>query len=491
MIGLQVDRGWLVLAAGSISLEISSPFFSPDTVPGTTSLPFGLPMEGNQALLDFPHLRAAQGERIADEPVQFFVDGQLYRVGALVYLDCDEERGLYAYNFIADAADLQARIAGVSLPALALGRVPLSLVPDADDYALPCLRNLDFYGEKLPAYCGVVNYYRSGAYDLSPAGKRSPVVPFLRFIPLLRRVFGALGYALTGPWLLEPEAQALVVYSDRAVENADGSLPTDFDVNRHVPNVGVADLLVGAQKLLGLAYSFHPVRKEVSIRALRDVVGDPAYRERTGGPARTTALTASGYVLKMELEDDELNKTLDTGWAELRVGAGQQTISTSLGTLHVVREVDANDAQAREWLVPAVAAKGASPAFGLGDDSRCGLRLLFDRGLCVASDGQLYPLATSGCEDFLGDPAGTSTLHWDGPAGLYATWHAAWLDFLDRASTREMPVDFRVADLLTLDPARKELVERRKYLWEKIRLQLKTTGRYLESAEFTYRFVRV
>ena len=155
MIGLRVDRGWLVLAPGTITLEISSPFFSPDSVPGTTSLPFGLPVAGNQQTLNFPHLRAEQGERIADEPVQFYIDGQLRWVGALVYLDCDEPRGLYAYNFVADAADLQARIAGVSLPALELGRVPLTLVPDADDYALPCLRNGDFYGEKLPAYCGV------------------------------------------------------------------------------------------------------------------------------------------------------------------------------------------------------------------------------------------------------------------------------------------------------------------------------------------------
>ena len=492
MIGLKVSRGWLVLAPGTISMEISSPLFSTNSVPGTISYPFALPMEGNLEALNFPHVRADHGERVAPEPVEFYIDGQLRWVGALVYLDCDEEKQLFAYNFVADAADLQSRIEGVSVASLDLGTVPLELRPDAADYALPCLRNAAFYGEKGPVYCGIVNYYHAGAYNQNPGGKRSPVVPFLRLIPLLRRVLAAVGYTLAGPWLDEPEAQALVLYSDRAVENADGTLPTQFALNRHVPDIGIPELFISLQKLLGLAYGFHPVRREVSIRALRDVLADEQYLERTGGPAHTTALTLSGWTLKLALEDgDDLNKTLDTSWAQLRVGAGQQELSTEAGTLHVVSEQDPADPNNREWLVPAVQAKGASLAFELGDDSRCGLRLLFDRGLQPDSFQQRYPLATSGCTDFFGFNCGTSTLHWDGPNGLYATWHATWLTFLDQASTKECTMAFRVADLLTLDPGRKEMVRHRKYLWEKVRLSLKTTGNQLETADYTYRYTKL
>ncbi len=302
----------------------------------------------------------------------------------------------------------------------------------------------------------------------------------------------ALDYTLSGPWLNEPEALAMVIYSDRSVENADGSLPFDFAVNRHVPAIEAASLLVSLQKFLGLAYTFHPVRREMSIRALRGVLEGTDYVARTGGPARSTAIATSGYVLTMGLEsDDELNKTLDTSWATLRVGAGQQALSTDAGTLHVVREADPADGNGREWLVPAVEAKGASPAFEQADDSRCGLRLLFDRGLQRDSQQQFYPLATWGREDFSGLPRGLSTLRWAGDNGLYATWHAGWLDFLDRATTKEMTMDFGVVDLLALDPARRELVRHRKYFWEKVRLSLKTTGRYLETAEFTYRYTRV
>ncbi|WP_201979395.1 hypothetical protein [Hymenobacter rubidus] len=491
MIGLKVAAGWLVLAPGTITVDINSPFFNPDSVPGTITYPFGLPVAGNAQALNFPDVRAAQGDVVAPEPCKFYIDEQLRWVGSLVYLECDEKKGLYAYNFVADAADLQARIEGVTLPSLDLGRVPLQLVHNAADYALPCVRNYTFYGGEVANYGMTLNYYANGTYR--PAGTlayHQPIVPFLRLVPLLHRVLGAVGYALSGPWLDTPEAQAAILYSDRTVEQADGSLPADFAVNRHVPDLEVGALLVQLQKVYGLGYGFHPKRRELSIRALRDVIADPAYLDRTGGLGRSTAVTQTGWVLSMGLEsDDELNKTLDTGWATLRVGNGKQTLSTEAGTLHVVEEPDYIN-PARTWRLPAVDAKGASLAFGVGDDSHCGLRLLYDRGLCPDSQQQLYPLATWDREDMHGNTVGPSTLHWDGEAGLYATWHRAWLDFLDRATTREVLMEFRVADLLTLDPARKELVYWQKYLWEKVSLSLKTTGRRLEAATFTYRLSR-
>jgi hypothetical protein len=493
MIGLQVAAGWLELASGTISLDINSPYFSAESVPGTTTYPFGLPMSpGNLRRLDFPHLRAEQGERVPDEPCSFYIEGNLRWVGALVYLDCDEERGLLAYHFVADAADLASRLDGVHLPQLELGTAQLELRPDAADYALPCVRNAVFYdADQVPAYAQVLNYYRGGTYQARPGGKRSPVVPFLRLVPLLRRIMAALGYGLSGPWLDLPEVQQLILYCDRAAEDFTGLVPAQIQLNRHVPDIGVADLLVDLQKFCGLAYDFHPVRRELRIRALRDVIADPAYVPRVGGPAKTTAVTADGYTLQMELEaDDELNKTLDTGWQKLVVGNGKEVISTRAGTLHAVREADPLDID-RQWLVPAVAAKGATAYGGGGDDSRCGLRLLFDRGLHPDSQGQPYPLATWGALDFAGNTIGQSTLHWEGLTGLYATWHAGWLAFLSRAASKERTVQFGLADLLALDPARKELVEGRKYLWEKVSLSLSTTGQPLATAAYTYRYTRL
>lgn len=494
MVTLKVAAGWLELAAGTLTLEVRNPFFEPDTVPGTLSYPFGLPMSaGNLVRLNFPHLRADQGQVVAPEPAQLYVDGVLLRVGSLVYLSCDEAQQLYACNFLADAADLASRIEGVLLPTLDLGTVPLLLAYDAADYALPCLRNALFYDkEKVPAYKGIVNYYRDGSYLQATSDKQAPVVPFPRLVPLLRRVLACFGYALSGPWL--EQATSLVLYSDRAAEDAAGNLPARIALNRHVPAISVGELLLSLQKLFGLAYSFHPVRRELHVATLASVLADPAYVARAGaGPARTTAVVeAGGWALEMALEsDDELNKTLDVGWAKYTVGAGKQALSTSAGTLHVVREADPLDA-GRQWLVPAVAAKGASPYGGGGDDSRCGLRLLYDRGLQPDSTGSAYPLATWGTLNYAGQPVGTRSLHWDSSAGLYAQGHAAWLAFLDAATTKERTLPFTVAELLSLDPARKELVDQRKYLWQTVSLKLSTTGgRPLQAADYTYRYTRL
>jgi hypothetical protein len=494
MIGITVAAGALDLAAGTISMDISSPYFEADTVPGTITYPFGLPMSPtNQQALGFPHVRADVGEKLAPEPASFYIDGVLRWVGSLVYLDCDEDAQLYEYNFVADAADLASRIDGVSLVSLPLGTEPLVLETDNPLYALPCLRNKTFYdADKVKDYCQIINYY-SGSYKVNPGGKRSPMVPFLRLVPLIRRVFGAVGYAVSGPWLDLPEVQRLVIYSDRAAEDAEGKLLAEFALNRHVPDMNVGDLLIQLQKFFGLAYDFHPVRRELRIKALRDVIADPTYVDRTGGPARTTAVTTDGFTLEMGLEsDDDLNKTLDTGWKKMVIGRGKEVISTDAGTLHVVREKDPLDAS-REWLLPAVEVKGASLAFETGDDSRCGLRLLYDRGLQDDALGYLgkYPLATWDMVNCQGATVGQSTLHWDGDNGLYATWHAGWLAFLDRATSKERSMQFRVADLLSLDPARKEMVDNKKYLWEKVSLSLSTTGSALETATFTYRYTRL
>jgi hypothetical protein len=493
MIGLKVALGWLALASGTLSLEISSPFFSAETIPGTISYPFALPMSaGNLVALGFPHVRADQGEAVAPEPVELYLDGVLRWVGRLVYLGCDEQEQHLEYHFVADAADLATQLEGLRLPQLALGTVLLELRPDAALYALPCLRNSLFYDkEKVPDYGGVVNYYYQGDYPLVVGGKRSPIVPFPRLVPLLKKVFAALGYELAGDWLDLPEVQQLVLYSDRAAEDALGQVLVTFALNRHVPDLPVADLLLELQKFFALGFDFHPVRRLVRIRALRDVVADPAYVARAAGPAKTTAVTSEGYTLVMGLEaDDELNKTLDTGWAKLVVGNGKEELRTEAGTLHVVREADPLH-PTRQWLVPAVEVKGASLAFDQGDDSRCGLRLLFDRGLHADSNTQPYPLATSGNVGYLGVAVGQSTLHWAGPWGLYATWHQGWLDFLGRATTRECQVPFTIADLLTLDAGQKELVGGKKYLWERVSLRLPTGGRALESAQFTYRYCRL
>ena len=470
MIALKTAAGWLDLLPGTIGIEISNPYFRYDAVPGVTTYPFGLPMSPkNLRDLNFSHLVAAQGQVVPPVPVEFYLDGLLWRLGSLVYQDFQPERRVLQYQFVSAAGDLATQIEGLRLGTMDLGgELLFESQPFNVDYALGTIRNVSFYGEDSPpGYSGFLNGYANGDYT-------GDVAPQPRLVPLLRRALGAVGYSLTGDWLTSPEARQLVLYSDRVT----GGL---VNLAEHVPpEMSPGQLLVALQKLLGLGYDFSPARREVRISRLRDIARNPEYVVRDPGRlTRSTPPLADGFTLELSLEpQDELTKALDTSWTRLVVGAGKTPIKTDAGTL----VCDTPSGQ----LMPIVEMKGAGPSALLNEVSQVGLRLLFDRGLQPdLNTGALYPQLTNGRED--GSPL---ALAWAGANGLYAQCHQPWLDFLGRAGTEERTVPFRIDDLLALDPARKEMLGPRKYLWEKVSLSVSTTTR-LETARFIYRPIRL
>jgi hypothetical protein len=466
MMALKTELGWLDLLPGTIGIEIQNPFFRYDAVPGVVTYPFGLPMSpGNLRALNFPHVVAAQGEPVPAVPVQFYLDGLLWRLGSLVYQDYQPNQRVLQYQFVAAAGDLQTLIEGLKLGTMALGGVqPLVLTGTAADYALGTVKNSVFYGDENPAYSGYQNRVVNGTYTES-------VAPQPRLVALLHRVFGEVGYTLSGEWLTDATTRQLVLYSDRVADNLVAPVAANYALFQHVPQeLSPGQLLVELQKLFGLGYDFNPTRRDIRFTRLRDVAANPEYLVRDPGQlTRATPPLAEGYALELGLEsDDELKKTLDTSWTRLVVGAGKMPLKAEAGTLHCVED--------NGVLTPQVEVKGAGTTYFLNDTSQCGLRLLFDRGNAQLTNGREVGSALA--------------LQWAGANGLYAQGHQAWLSFLDRAGREERQVPFRVGDLLSLDPARKELLGPRKYLWEKVSLSVSTTKR-LETARFTYRPIRL
>jgi hypothetical protein len=164
-----------------------------------------------------------------------------------------------------------------------------------------------------------------------------------------------------------------------------------------------------------------------------------------------------------------LDKILDTSWQQLRVGAGGEEQAVKAGTLHMVTVTDAG----RQWLVPAYEGKGAVPGNAdVGDESRVGLRLLFNRGFQPDSTGRLYPLGSAGAVNFAGAKVGQYAWQWAGDQGLYQVWHKPWLDFRARAVQHVYHCQLRVGDLLTLDPSQADLVDYHLCFWEKVSLSV-------------------
>ncbi|WP_310391572.1 hypothetical protein [Hymenobacter sp.] len=482
MIRLLTAAGELELPDQDLSLDIANPYFQTDAIPGTTTLPFDLPWsKANLRALNFPDRYRGPG---GPPPVaaQLYLDGPLYRTGKLVYQALDAKARKLSYTFVADAADLATDIRDVLLTALDLGTVPLQRTPSTADYALAPVRNAAFCGEKNPAFTsGVVNYYAGGAF---PQGAGYPLAPMPYVLPILRKVLAAFGWTLTGPWLDDPEVQTLVMYSDCMLATA----ATEVVLARHVPAISVGAFLLGLQNACCLGYDFNPLRKELRVKALREVVAAAraGYVDREGTRQKATPNETNGFWLRSAPDtEDELDKTLDVAWQQLRVGAGGEVVEGGAGSLHEVRAGD-KLLPARTWLLPAIEAAGAGPEFEMGEDSRVGLRLLFYRGLQPDSQGNAYPLASREAANLAGDPVGAYALSWAGPKGLYAQWHRPWLDFRARAVASEYETRFRIADLQALDPGVAERLDEHLHFWEKISVKVRGDQR-LSTATVTYR----
>jgi hypothetical protein len=469
-----------LLLPGDLNLDIDNPGFEADAIPGTASDPIDLPWaRQNLVALNFPHRFRGPGGPPPVE-VDYYLDEVRWRRGKLVYLSVDAQARLLRYNFVADAADLATLIKDVKLDTLDLGTAPLNFVTTNSDYALLPVRNASFYGDadKAPAaYKGYLNYTGPGSSAPQPGSAIAPQ-PYL--VPILRKVLALFGYELVGPWAADAEIQRLVIYSDRLCVD-----PGTVTLNRHVPSIDVADLLLGVAGLFCLQVYFNPLTRQARFTPLRDVIAGAAagQRARPGTWLSSTANATNGFLLKQEPDsNDDLDKSLDTAWQQLSVGAGGEEQAVKAGTLHVVDATESG----RSWLVPAYEGKGAVPGNkDVGDESRVGLRLVFNRGLQPDSAGNSYPLGTGGTVNQRGATVGTYALQWNGPRGLYLVWHRAWLDFRARAVQHTYQCPLRVGDLLLLDPSQADMVDFHLCFWEKISLTV-AAGSSLSTATFTY-----
>jgi hypothetical protein len=491
MTGFQIASEWLDFG-GSVGLEIRSPLFDTGSIPGILSYPAGIrDTPRNRRLLGFPAVRARRRGPVAPVEADFYIGGALWRRGVLQYKEYDSSKGEYSYQFQADADALAGQIQDVLLSELDLGVLPTTLRPETEDYVLCPVRNNTFYDKAKNAnWCKVVNYFpvaSSVPFVNGGLAHTYTLTPFLKLVPLLKRCLAAFGYEVTGPWLDDPEIQQLVVYSLRSLDLATGSgLATDFPLASLLPDVRLAELLLVLQQTFALGFVFNPVRKQVRVVALRDVVANPAYQVRKpSADYRDVASEVDGFTLAFTADsDDELLKSAP--WAEVSIGGAAEKIQPAVDTLRMAREADPVE-PGRKWLLPIAEQPGYSARtdFGQTDKRSSHLRLLFYRGLQPDSYGGPYPLASSGTENYAGATVGQYALDWDGPQGLYEQWHRPWLDFRANARLEERTLSLTLGEFLALDPTQKDMVAGLKFLWENISVSV-GGGETLGEVTITY-----
>jgi hypothetical protein len=445
-----------------VQVEINSPLFETDELPGALIYPFTVPTTPkNRRLLAFAGYLAATQVPNRRFPCDLYLLGVLWRRGLLSVVKRSADG--FELSFQTDVGDVSIQLTDRQLTDLTLPTVPLVMpsgsVPSypARLYALPMLSNSLFFPEKDAAtlgYKGLVNNY-AGGYDTT-----QPIVPMPYLRPVVEQVCTLIGYELAGTFFSNPEVQQLVLYSNQAVDVATGTVA----LSQHLPDQSIPDFLVAFRGLFCLSTVFDSVRRQFSVDALRDVLADGRYvdwSDRLEAGYEWEPNTSAGYWLKQSLDGgDDLSKNAPASEYELKIGGAQEEIEVDASSLSMQRGRPTPTAASNlaDTLLPVTVQKGNSPQLPDEKDNKVSLRFLFDRGLRKDANGQDYPLASAEAVDYGGFLVGQYSLRWDGPQGLYQQWHKPWLDFRSRTETVTRSLRLRLADLLQLDPRRKVLI---------------------------------
>lgn len=475
-----------------VQLEINSPLFETDTLPGTLAYPFTVPdSPKNRRLLGFPGYLAATRPRNQQFACSLYLLGVLWRRGQLTVVKRASDG--FELSFQTDVGDVSTQLTDVQLASLPLPTVPLVLTAGQSvltrRYALPTVCNSLFYPDdyaKTLGYQGLVNAYKNGAYDAT-----QPVVPMPYLRALVEQVCEYIGYELAGTFFSDTEIQNLVVYSNQAVDVASAQVV----LSQHLPDQTVPDFIKAFRAAFCLSLVFDPVRRQLVVEPLREVLANPAYvdwTDRAEASFDWEPNVSAGYLLKLTLDsNDDLSKNAPASEYELKLGGAGEEIEIEASSLSMQRGLPTATAPAStaETLLPVTVQKGNSPLLPEEKDNKCSLRLLFDRGLQLDAAGARYPLASAERFNYAGQRVGSYSLRWAGAGGLYEQWHKDWLDFRSRTETITRGIRLRLEDLLTLDPRRKVLIRASEgttlAFWQRITVTISQTDG-IQSAQIPF-----
>lgn len=201
-----------------------------------------------------------------------YVNGQLIQEGTAFVSDVDQNG--FKINVVQRLNEFFGDHHNQVLTQIDLGAIPLPnpLLPALTDSngdtaaVFPTILNTDFYGDKGSevSFSGIVNEYKSGAYQPGP---KTPM-PFVAWI--LKRIGQVCGVTMTGDFFTDPFCQRLIHYNTRALDQ-----DTVMTVNRHLPDMTPAEYVMELRKLLNLSLDFNTVSKTLSIGFTDNIMAGP------------------------------------------------------------------------------------------------------------------------------------------------------------------------------------------------------------------------
>lgn len=590
MIDIRINGQSLdLLQSTTIRLEWSNPIWDWETIPGATTFPFTLPdTDRNRGLLDYAKVIQRRGGGVSRVACELYVGGLPFMVGQLVIQKATNNS--YSCYISSQAGDMAASIEGLGLRDLELGG-PRNMGTNAyfwkaamittttvgpwpaSDFVFFPIRNTQFGssddsilltaiggGWTYPGtvICPVQNYWHGGEFfadwfqDFSPLSWEWDViwtVPFVYVNYILHEIFALGGYKMTGSWLRDPELSTLVVNSVKAEvpgHHQDGLGNFLLDLPAFMPDMTIAEFLIGLRKAFCMFVFFDSRAKTVELTTMKDVLNSSEREEWTdkANPAyeisdedqdtyrwkftmdnndklmEDAVMDLRGSLHLADVADDSLLPPGDEPgavrfvqddyyfWSMNRDGtvwhraslpfydegdsAATQTVEIPFSPVATWRGVDTiptdyawitPPAILKFWKLPNVEQAG-NFVWNAVHTADFAARLLFYRGMVEDSNGDLYPFGTSDNYDWAANRIGEYSLMWQGEDGLVNRFWKEWITFAQATRRVRRRVNLGLGDLLGLDLKVRKRIDGVDYFVEKMTVQISMTG--IEPADITF-----
>lgn len=263
-VDIRIDgRSVDLLPGATLGLKLTNPHFDFERITAPTATMPGFPLtRTNQQLFGYweqPQVGAVLGRRRLEQ----YYNGQLIREAQFLLTEAGPDG--YAGQMVEALGEFFGDKQNRLLSDIDLGTTPVpSVVPPGGmllngqrAVVFPTIINPDYYGTDGASisYGSRMNPFSGGTYQAN-----GPLVPMVMLTWLLQRIAMATNTTIDGDFLNHPAYSQLLLYNTRALDGANA-----VTINRHLPNLTVAELILELRKLFCLQLDFDLVNRRLSM----------------------------------------------------------------------------------------------------------------------------------------------------------------------------------------------------------------------------------
>lgn len=335
---------------------------------------------------------------------------------------------------------------------------------DIPEFSLPVLNNDVFYETSNEPFIGFINYWRDG--EQISNGHHTEIkwehtyTPMVRLPYLLEKIIAQTNIkAIVGEFFEQQDIQQAIVYNNVALDavfsfaDIDGvvrylnAYKTEINLNLHVPEQSASQFLTDYADLFNIYYEIIGSRLYIYAK-VEQLRSEPIDWTNKTQPAYAVDRNENEGVT-LDYNRDKNDKASIFGQLyPIIIGAGENKIKTNIAAVYKDTQTVILGENSFVWKLPIVKQKGSSDELGIGENDYS-LRLFFDRGLQLDSEGKQYRLGTHDNKDYADNEVGELSLDWNGEAGLYERLHKETIHLIN-ADEVSLSIRLTIADLLSI-----------------------------------------